>query len=258
MATIEDLKADLESYVRSVADIEFENSELKKRVAFLENDRELEGKIWLEKLTAGKETWREQALQHGRNQKQRTIVECEKVMQAFQSDLRTQQFTYQTKDSSLLLSSLLRAESSNETAEHQRRVYEAMAFTGATGATVTLQDYDIEDNHISLYNRTDLEVSLIGCCLKFSSSGAKYKFPDDTLIRPNSTLSLWYGSDAHSSIRHATAAGSLFWESNAAVTSDFTSTVDLVDKKGELNVFLCLYPSGRFSCNEHTRRRESF
>ena len=241
MATVEDLKADLESYVTSVADIETENSELKRRVQFLENDRENEAKIWMEKLKEGKESWREQALQHGRNQKQRTILECEKVMQAFQSEMRTQQFTNQSKDNSLLLSSLLRAENSFEIAEHQRRVYEAMAFTGATKATVTLQDYDIEDNHISLFNRTHLEVSLIGCLLKFKISGARYKFPDDTIIMPNSTLSLWFGKDAHSTIRHAKAAGSLYWNSNAAITNDFSSSVNLVDKNGESSYRLCAF-----------------
>ena len=232
--TIEDLKADLESYVTSVADIEFENAELKRKILFLESDRDIEGKLWLEKLTAAKESWREQALQHGRNQKLRTLQECEKAMQAFQSELRTQQFTHQSKDNSLLLSCLLRAESSAEAAEHDKRVSEAMAFTGATKATVTLQDFDIEDNHISLFNRTDLEVSLIGCCLKFKNSGARFKFPDDTLMMPNSTLSLWYGKEAHSSIRQAKTAGSLYWNSNAAVTSDFSTTVDLVDKKGSV------------------------
>ena len=232
MATVDDLKADLESYVKSVALVESENFELKKTVAFLEHDREHEGKMWLEKLNAAKESWREQALQHGRNQKQRTILECEKVMQAFQSELRAQQFTYQTKDSSLLLSCLLRAEISNEVAEHQRRVYEAMAFTGASMTTVTLQDFDIEDNHVLLFNRTDLEVNLIGCCLRFSCSGARYRFPDDTIIMPNSTLSVWYGKDAHSSVRNARNAGSLYWCSDAAATTNFTSSVSLIDIKG--------------------------
>jgi hypothetical protein len=232
MATIEDLKADLESYVTSVADIESENLELKRRVAYLESDREHEAKLWMEKLREGKDSWREQALQYGRNQKKRTILECEKVMQAFQSEMRTQQFSNQTKDSSLLLSSLLRAENSNEVADHQRRVFEAMAFTGATKATVTLQDYDIEDNHISLFNRTDLEVSLIGCSLKFKPSGARYKFPDDTLIMPSSTLSIWFGKEAHSIARNGKSEGSLYWHSDSGNTTDFASTVNLVDKNG--------------------------
>jgi hypothetical protein len=240
MATIEDLQADLQSYVSSVASIESENSELKKRVAYLESDREREAMLWMEKLEKGKHSWREQALQHGRNQKQRTFLECEKVIQAFQSEMRAQQYINQTKDTSLLLSNLLRAENSNEIADHQRRVFEAMAFTGATKITVTLQDYDIEDSHVALCNRTDLEVSLIGCSLKFKPSGARYKFPDDTLIMPNSTLSLWYGTMSHSIVRNSSSGGSLHWSSDYAVTTDFSSTVSLVDKNGKHSIILKL------------------
>lgn len=240
MATIEDLKADLESYVKSVTVVELENARLKEKVAFLEHDREYESKMWFEKLNVAKESWRDQALQHGRNQKQRTILECEKVMQAFQSELRAQQSTYQTRDSSLLLSCLLRAESSIEVAEHERRVYEAMAFTQALMTTVTLQDYDIEDNHVLLFNRTDSEIGLIGCCLRFSCSGARYRFPDDTMMMPHSTLSLWYGNDAHNSIRNARNAGSLYWRSDSAITTNFSSRVDLIDKKG---AYFILFPS---------------
>ena len=207
MATMEDLQADLQSYVSSVANIESENSELKRRVAYLENDREREAMLWMDKLEKGKHSWREQA---------------------------PQRYVNQTKDNALLLSSLLRAENSNEIADHQRRVFEAMAFTGATKITVTLQDYDIEDNHVSLCNRTDLEVSLIGCSLKFKPSGARYKFPDDTLIMPNSTLSVWYGNMSHTLVRNSSGGGSLHWNSDYAVTTDFSSTVSLVDKNGNI------------------------
>jgi hypothetical protein len=63
-------------------------------------------------------------------------------------------------------------------------------------------------------------------------TGANFKFPDDTIIKPNSTLSVWYGKKTHSSVRQAKAAGSLYWHSNTAITNDFTDVVDLVDKKG--------------------------
>lgn len=236
--TIDDLRRDLENYVNSVAEIESENKEFKKRIAHLENERELEAERWLSILNKGKESWREQAIQHGRYQKKQTMVECEKVMQAFQSELRTQYFQYQTKDSSVLLSCLLRANSSAERAEHDRGVFESMALFGAIKPTVTVQDFDIEDNHVSISNRTDMEVSLTGCSLKFKGSNAKYKFPDDLTIHPTSTISVWYGKEANSSIRQAKNRGSLYWHSDSAITTDFSESVGLVCKKGILTARL--------------------
>ena len=228
MSDIASLKDELKVFIESVSLVENENEELRKKVSLLEQENDQ----WQDAYDHAKENWRNQGIQHGLNVRKQVNLENAGSFQAFQAEMtRRSTQVSQHKPDGMLASLLIRSRLDLAIAEHQQRVLVA------SGPTLNLpfavEDFDIEDNHVGIVNRTTSVIKLMGYTLMFRESGAIFKFPD-TDIDPHSSISVWYGA-AHNTMRNSSSLGSLLWcprNNNQVMINDAEEIVDLVDPQG--------------------------
>jgi hypothetical protein len=231
------MQKELEEYVQSVATLEYENSELKSRLAELEAERERDIDAWTEKMKSAKVMWREQALTFGNKQREKAIKECEIVMLRFQSELRTQRFATDEGSRASIISALIRSRYNEDNLKRSVAMHDMTANTGMATSQVGVQDFDIDDRHIGIYNRTDHRVNLTGCSIRFREAGLLYRIPDDTVVQPHSIVSIWYGKD-HTHLRRAKEVGSILWSSDVTLSLSSKEVAELVDRKGVVRSFV--------------------
>ena len=229
MCDIASLKDELKVFIDSVSLVENENEELRRKVCQLEQENDQ----WQDAYDSAKENWRNQGIQHGINVRKQVNLENASSFQAFQAAMtnRSAEISRQKNDG-MLASLLIRSRLDLAMAEHQQRV---LASSGATlSLPFSVEDFDIEDNHVGIVNRTSTTIKLIGYSLMFRESGAIFKFPDNIDVGPHSSVSVWYGG-AHNTMRDSSMLGSLLWcprSNNHVMINDIDEIVDLVDQQG--------------------------
>lgn len=229
---IHSLKNELRTFVESVGHVESENYELRAKVAELEK----ENHAWAESFDIAKASWRQQGVQHGHNVRSQTAAEHRAQFQEFSAQVVTRVVDEKKHTDEALLSSLLvRSRFDLAISEHQKRILGAAGSKGASTGMLTVQDFDIEDNHVGIMNNSPKMINMGGYVLMFRESGAVFQFPAMD-VAPRTSLSVWFGT-SHSAMRESMADGSLQWiprSNNQIVVDDIDEVVDLVDAHGTM------------------------
>lgn len=195
MAEAEDFKAELMDYVNSCKKLEMENVLLKDENVLLkdkvdEGEKMLknlqesrEQQIYdfaLEQLSLAKTSWRQQAIDYGEQQKMAGVN------------------MGSTFSKSNLFSESLKNSVLNTKLMHATSTYKALV-TSITQNAIFLQDFDIVDKHVSIYNATSLSINLKGCKLLITNLARQtdlafeYFFDNDLTLHPGQSVSLWWG-----------------------------------------------------------------
>jgi len=174
------------------------------KVEALENDHAgLEAK-----LAKAKELWREQALSWG--EKQRLKGRTEGQAQLLNKDAEIQNL----KDQLAVL-------------QHTVTI-ERAASLAQGGNRLRLFDFDVKDQHISVFNTSLQDVSLKGYSLSIRSICAQFDFPDNIVLPPRSSCSVWWGKSRVG--LHHPEGRSLHWPLEGLVADD--CLLDLIADSG--------------------------
>lgn len=232
MATIAEIKRELQAYITQAMEIENNNRSLKEKVAFLENQLQetenkldCERKLNLTKLNLAKTRWRQQALEYGLQQRESCIAECDEAV----NDFKTLFLDDKSNRTYSLVSTLIRSKFNEFQYKSSNQIYQALAYSVIRPTILVINDFDTTVKHISIKNLSDHPISVFNYSVKFEKCGLEYKFSIDYNIAPSSSISLWWGK--RNSFRACVNIGSFFWddfEENVEINDD--EIADLNDK----------------------------
>jgi hypothetical protein len=186
----------------------------------LENER----KSIHEKLKLAKDSWKEQAIEYGRKQREQAYEECDQTVKTFR-ELFLAESSNKTNS---LVSSLVRSKFNEQINITQSNIFGAIAHSTTADDHLIICDFDVTDCHIAIRNRSHGDVSISNYTIRFLHAGHSFKFPDGVVVHSNSLVSLWWGP--RNQLRSAHQAGSFVWPTDAHVTADHHEIAELVDR----------------------------
>lgn len=181
----------------------------------------------MEKLKQAQDSWRQQALEYGRKQRDQAYEECDETIRSFKSLFLVES----SNKTNSLISSLIRSKFNEYRSSQQSKVFGAIAHSTTNDDNLLICDFDVDECHVAIRNTSYMDIPIGHFSVRLRQSGRIFRFPDGVVIHPVSSISLWWG--VKNRFRKAHSKGSFVWtddDFHAVTISDIAELYDKHDK----------------------------
>lgn len=197
---------------------------LEEQIQVAEERLENERKTFHEKFKSAKDSWKEQAIEYGRKQREQAYEECDQTVKTFK-ELFLEETSNKTNS---LVSSLVRSKFNEQIHHLQSNVFGAIAYSSTASENLIICDFDVQDCHIAIRNRSSNDIAISNYVIRFVHGEHSFKFPDGVVIQSSGIVSLWWGP--RNQFRRSHQSGSFVWPTESHVIADQHEVAELVDR----------------------------